>query len=39
MIQILSWNIQNVEGVDGKISLQRIADTIFSMATPYVICL
>ena len=39
MIQILSWNIQNGEGVDGKISLNRIADTIFSMATPDVICL
>tara|TARA_B100000929_G_C15427087_1_gene393396 strand:+ start:86 stop:949 length:864 start_codon:yes stop_codon:yes gene_type:complete len=39
MIQILSWNIQNGEGVDGSISLNRIADTIFDMSTPDVICL
>ena len=39
MIQVLSWNIQNGEGVDGKISLNRIADTVFSMCTPDVICL
>ena len=39
MIQILSWNIQNGEGLDGIISLERIADTIFSMSNPDVICL
>ena len=39
MIQVLSWNIQNGEGVDGVISLERIADTIFSMSNPEVICL
>ena len=39
MIQVLSWNIQNGEGVDGIISLERIADTIFNMSTPDVICL
>ena len=39
MIQVLSWNIQNGEGVDGMISLERIADTIFSMSNPDVICL
>jgi len=39
MIKVLSWNIQNGEGVNGKISLNRIADTIFSMCTPDVICL
>ena len=39
MIQVLSWNIQNGEGVDGIISLERIADTIFTMSTPDVICL
>ena len=39
MIQILSWNIQNGEGVDGIVSLERIADTIFSMSNPDVICL
>ena len=39
MIQVLSWNIQNGEGVDGVISLERIADTIFSMSNPDVICL
>ena len=39
MIQVLSWNIQNGEGVDGLISLERIADTIFSMSNPDVICL
>ena len=42
MIQVLSWNIQNGEGVDGKISLNRIADTTVSYThltlptTPYV---
>ena len=39
MIQLLSWNIQNGEGVDGVISLERIADTIFNMSNPDVICL
>ena len=39
MIQVLSWNIQNGEGVDGIISLERIADTIFNISTPDVICL
>ena len=39
MIQILSWNIQNGEGADGNISLNRIADTIFKMCDPDVICL
>ena len=39
MIQLLSWNIQNGEGVDGVISLERIADTIYNMSNPDVICL
>ena len=39
MITILSWNIQNGQGVDGVISLERIADTIFNMSNPDVICL
>ena len=39
MIQILRWNIQNGEGVDGAISLERIAATIFNMSAPDVICL
>ena len=39
MISILSWNIQNGKGQDGRISLTRIADVIASMGTPDVICL
>ena len=39
MITILSWNIQNGEGVDGIISLDRIASTIFNISNPDLICL
>jgi len=39
MIQILSWNIQNGKGVDGEVSLKRIADVIDAMGPPDVICL
>ena len=39
MISVISWNIQNGEGVDGIISLERIAETIFSMSSPDVVCL
>ena len=39
MTVIVSWNIQNGKGVDGKISLERIASVIRAMADPDVICL
>ncbi len=39
MTIVLSWNIQNGKGVDGAISLERIARVIGAMADPDVICL
>ena len=39
MTSILSWNIQNGKGMDGEVSMQRIADVIATMGTPDVICL
>ena len=39
MTRILSWNIQNGKGNDGRISLGRIAEVIASMGAPDVICL
>jgi endonuclease/exonuclease/phosphatase family metal-dependent hydrolase len=39
MTRILSWNIQNGKGNDGKISLERIAGVIESTGAPDVICL
>ena len=39
MISILSWNVQNGKGQDGRISLARIADVVVGMGTPDVICL
>jgi len=39
MTGILSWNIQNGMGCDGGISLTKIADVIFNMGTPDIICL
>ena len=36
---VLSWNIQNGKGCDGKISLDRIAGVIRDMCDPDVICL
>lgn len=39
MITILTWNIQNGQGVDGKISLKRIADSILNICNPDIICL
>ena len=39
MITILSWNIQNGQGVDGIVSLDRIANTILEMCDPDIICL
>ena len=39
MIRVLSWNIQNGKGVDGEVSLKRIADVINAMGTPDVISL
>ena len=39
MTSILSWNIQNGRGQDGRISLARIADVIAGMGTPDIICL
>lgn len=38
-MQILSWNIQNGIGVDGVLSLKRIATEIRRMAEPDMICL
>ncbi len=38
-IAILSWNIQNGLGTDGKRSLDRIASVIEAMGRPEVICL
>lgn len=39
MIAVLSWNIQCGRGVDGRVSLERIADTIADQGVPEVICL
>ena len=39
MISVLSWNIQNGKGVDGVISLRRIADVIEKFGSADVICL
>jgi len=39
MTRILSWNIQNGKGNDGRISLERIAGVIGAMGEPDVICL
>jgi endonuclease/exonuclease/phosphatase family metal-dependent hydrolase len=39
MTAILSWNVQNGRGVDGVVSLTRIAEVIDAMGTPDVICL
>ena len=39
MISVLSWNIQNGKGVDGVVSLQRIAEVIVKMGSADVICL
>lgn len=39
MTSILSWNIQNGRGVDGVVSLSRIAEVIRSLGDADVICL
>ena len=39
MTTVLSWNIQNGRGVDGKVSLERIASVVAAMGLPDVICL
>ena len=39
MTTVISWNIQNGLGVDGKLSIKRISDTIRNMCNPDVICL
>lgn len=39
MTQILSWNIQNGRGVDGRIALDRITTVIGTMGTPDIVCL
>ena len=39
MTRILSWNIQNGKGCDGRISLERIAGVIGAMGAPEIICL
>ncbi len=38
MTQILTWNIQNGKGVDGTVSLERIASVIGQIGDPDVIC-
>ena len=38
MITILSWNIQNGQGVDGIVSLERIAKVVSSICSPDIIC-
>lgn len=39
MTTVLSWNVQNGLGYDGLLSLERIAQTIFEMGKPDIICL
>jgi endonuclease/exonuclease/phosphatase family metal-dependent hydrolase len=39
MTTIISWNIQNGIGVDGNLSIGRIADTIKNICDPDIICL
>ena len=39
MITILTWNIQNGKGIDDKISLNRIAESILNICDPDIICL
>ncbi len=39
MTVIASWNIQNGKGTDEIVSLSRIADVIFNMGDPDIICL
>ncbi len=39
MIKALTWNIQNGQGVDGRISLNRIAESILDICDPDIICL
>ncbi len=39
MTQILTWNVQNGKGVDGTVSLERVASVIAEMSDPDVICL
>jgi len=39
MTTVCSWNIQNGLGVDGRLSLERIAQTIQSICDPDLVCL
>ena len=39
MIKVSSWNIQNGLGIDGQVSLDRIAQTLKETIDPDVICL
>ena len=39
MTKIVSWNIQNGLGVDGKLSISRTAETIRELADADIICL
>jgi len=39
MTGILSWNIQNGRGCDGRVSLEKMAAVIFNMGAPEVVCL
>lgn len=39
MIKISSWNIQNGLGIDGQVSLERVAKTLKNTIDPDIICL
>ncbi len=39
MLKISSWNIQNGLGIDGQVSLERIAQTLKEAVDPDIICL
>ena len=38
MLTIVSWNIQYGKGVDGRIDLRRIAETVHKDGLPDVLC-
>ncbi len=39
MLKVSSWNIQNGLGIDGQVSLERIAQTLKESTDPDIICL
>ena len=38
MLTLVSWNIQYGKGVDGRIDLRRIAETVHKDGLPDVLC-